>query len=967
MSEAIEHKEGETTESERQLPDFSDMDLKASIIHRGSYRDEAGDNEDCKVRAGMVRRQISIEPEEVPQLTLSKESSPDGALHAVTESDQPQPDDDTDVGVGRSARSNGTTDKYFQEKQKPIRKLCCFKIYEKGTDPHAKWPPKFHIRDGLLGLWALFTFAFDYGTDIRLMVEYYLNQEFQYFLLTLGFIAVPSFISGVISVIWYKMTYKRDLKYGYKHAKTLYYARMVFSFIQLGRIFRQLEYIYCIFHTLKLEREIQKLEKAQPKNKAEIIKLKREVFGLRKTATAEKRDAAILGLIDGFMESALQLMLQLYLTVSLNLPLGFPRVSSLVSSWVSTALIQTSYYRANRKANKDKFNSDDVSSILYFLWRFVELGPRYIVLILTLYYFQPWCVIFILVHVIFVTALYLRDGPELEGICTQPLEENERTDQKRLLEVSLSAADQTGVADDTITDDTGRTNDASPKGCSFPWVMSKAFICLMGFVGVLSFVNLKEGKTKKTAFVFYIVYYLENIVMVALILWYSLSYNMVTGWVYCLFAVPAEFRQAFQVFDKDGDGTISTEELGVVMRSLGESPSEDELEDLINEIDVDGNGEIDFDEFLTMMAKKQNAIDAEDQIREAFKVFDKDNLGYITASELRRIMTTLGDKLPDEEVDEMIEEVDLDGDGKIDYLDFKEAFLLFDKDGDGTISSKEFGNVMRSLGQNPTDYEIEAMVQEMDADGSGEIDFPEFVTMMAKKMMEGDLENEIREAFTLFDTDRSGSITKDELYNVIMNHGHKFTDEEAKQLISEADKDGDGRVNYEGMVYVGYTVGNAFIPSGVAPRRDEKFFNKIDTDGNGKLDPNEIRTLLQSLNQNPTEGDVQQLIENYDKNGNGVMEFEEFVDFLDGYKKDPCTIRNELRDAFKVLDQNKDGKVSALELKTVMTMLGEQLTEDQANEMISQADKDGDGQVDYEEFVKLMCPDDEHDSAQKAE
>ena len=70
--------------------------------------------------------------------------------------------------------------------------------------------------------------------------------------------------------------------------------------------------------------------------------------------------------------------------------------------------------------------------------------------------------------------------------------------------------------------------------------------------------------------------------------------------------------------------------------------------------------------------------------------------------------------------------------------------------------------------------------------------------MMAKKMMEGDLESEIREAFMLFDQDNSGSITKEELYNVIMNHGHKFTDEEARQLISEADKDGDGKVNYEG-------------------------------------------------------------------------------------------------------------------------------------------------------------------------
>ena len=68
-----------------------------------------------------------------------------------------------------------------------------------------------------------------------------------------------------------------------------------------------------------------------------------------------------------------------------------------------------------------------------------------------------------------------------------------------------------------------------------------------------------------------------------------------------------------------------------------------------------------------MMAKKMKKFDIEDQIREAFKVFDKEDKGYIPAVELRYIMTHLGDKLSDEDVDEMIQEVDVDGDGMIDY------------------------------------------------------------------------------------------------------------------------------------------------------------------------------------------------------------------------------------------------------------------------------------------------------------
>ena len=93
-----------------------------------------------------------------------------------------------------------------------------------------------------------------------------------------------------------------------------------------------------------------------------------------------------------------------------------------------------------------------------------------------------------------------------------------------------------------------------------------------------------------------------------------------------------------------------TKELGTVMRSLGQNPTEAELADMVNEVDADGNGTIDFPEFLTMMARKMKDTDSEEEILEAFKVFDKDGNGFISAAELRHIMTNLGEKLTDEEV-----------------------------------------------------------------------------------------------------------------------------------------------------------------------------------------------------------------------------------------------------------------------------------------------------------------------------
>ena len=137
----------------------------------------------------------------------------------------------------------------------------------------------------------------------------------------------------------------------------------------------------------------------------------------------------------------------------------------------------------------------------------------------------------------------------------------------------------------------------------------------------------------------------------------------------------AEFKEAFSLFDKDGDGTITTKELGTVMRSLGQKPTEAELQDKINEVDSDGNGTIDFPEFLTMMAGKKKDTDTEEGIIEAFRAFDNNGNSFISAAELRYVMTDLGEKLTDEEADEMIRDADIDGDGQVNYDEFAKMMM----------------------------------------------------------------------------------------------------------------------------------------------------------------------------------------------------------------------------------------------------------------------------------------------------
>ncbi|ELU01786.1 hypothetical protein CAPTEDRAFT_222210 [Capitella teleta] len=142
-----------------------------------------------------------------------------------------------------------------------------------------------------------------------------------------------------------------------------------------------------------------------------------------------------------------------------------------------------------------------------------------------------------------------------------------------------------------------------------------------------------------------------------------------------------KYREAFRLFDADGDGTITVDELEVVMKSLGHTPSRTELENMIGEVDGDGNGQIEFAEFVDMM-EKFGDFTGEDQrekdIREAFRIFDRDGDGYITALELHETLNTLGEVLTKEEADNMMMEADANGDGRIDYEEFTKVMLRND-------------------------------------------------------------------------------------------------------------------------------------------------------------------------------------------------------------------------------------------------------------------------------------------------
>ena len=111
------------------------------------------------------------------------------------------------------------------------------------------------------------------------------------------------------------------------------------------------------------------------------------------------------------------------------------------------------------------------------------------------------------------------------------------------------------------------------------------------------------------------------------------------------------------------------------MKSIGQNPSESELQDMINEIDIDGEGVINFDGFISLMEKKLRDADTEEELIESFKVFDKDGNGLISSENLRDVVVSLEMKFSRKEIDEMIREVDNDGDGFINYEEFVNCVL----------------------------------------------------------------------------------------------------------------------------------------------------------------------------------------------------------------------------------------------------------------------------------------------------
>ncbi len=136
-----------------------------------------------------------------------------------------------------------------------------------------------------------------------------------------------------------------------------------------------------------------------------------------------------------------------------------------------------------------------------------------------------------------------------------------------------------------------------------------------------------------------------------------------------------EYKDAFEMFDKNKDGKITITELANVMRSLNLDPTEEELKEMIDEVDLDGNGEIDFEEFVTLMNRRSKETDTEEVILNAFRVFDIEGNGLLSITDMRHIMINMTNSGLEDDLDDILINADTDGDGFIKYEEFIRMLL----------------------------------------------------------------------------------------------------------------------------------------------------------------------------------------------------------------------------------------------------------------------------------------------------
>ena len=474
-------------------------------------------------------------------------------------------------------------------------------------------------------------------------------------------------------------------------------------------------------------------------------------------------------------------------------------------------------------------------------------------------------------------------------------------------------------------------------------------------------------------------------------------------------------REYFSIFDDDEGGTISVGELSNNLTQLfGRRPTQYEMKRLIESVDKDASGNIDFIEFLWMMNGPQKSRTAKatiasilgpiQEIHKIFELFCIDEPSFFAAREIGdaefyKLLNCLGEEqFSREEVHQLVKENDLSGQGEVSFGEFtdmmvrkgpnrikdvietqirqlKSLFALFDEDESEQVDVDELKRIVGRLGKLTTRAEMDRLITVLDNTNDKVVGLKEFIEMLAgsqtvtQRYVQQQVQ-EFRQAFKLFDPTGDGSCSQSEFRSVMALFGEGSV-RDAGKLLSKLDTDGDASIDF--VEFLGLMISSDLMIQQHLRTQLISFrevFNMFDVQKDGSITALEFHRALRALGMNVPEHQILKMVADNDVDGDGLLDFAEFVHLLSGAGKSATggvfSQISDLRESFALYDTDGSGALDVVEIKEALGRLGEERSYEEVLEMMMKVmdegddyDADGDGEIEinFVQFVRMMSVD----------
>jgi len=448
--------------------------------------------------------------------------------------------------------------------------------------------------------------------------------------------------------------------------------------------------------------------------------------------------------------------------------------------------------------------------------------------------------------------------------------------------------------------------------------------------------------------------------------------------------VPPEMLKAyltklFAVADANGDGVLQPEEFQRLLELSGFNFPAATVAQLIDAADVNHDGVIEYDEFIPV------------------------------ALEILKAQTGMTDRRQ-EAAASMPQIADVPDEMLSDYL--RKLFAIADVNGDGVLSATEFADLLQRSGFNLPPAVILKLIREADTNEDGLIQYEEFIPAMLRlksappeyfddapqvssdmpqwnEVPEAMLEKYLGKLFAIGDSNGDGVLQPQEFVELLSRCGLRFPADVVLEIFLKADQNEDGVIQYEEFIpamkaiiagakdaqqaVVSEMPDVSEVPPAMMERYLQKLFSVADTNGDGVLQPDEFRRLLELSGFNFPAETVAQLLDAADVNHDGVIEYEEFIpvalellsavsemeeaeassDMPDVSDVPPEMLERYLAKLFAVADVNGDGVLQPEELSRLLELSGFNFAPSQVAEIVAAADVNHDGVISYEEFIPV--------------